>query len=150
MNPDVVLHPQLRTDCHLLGRLPASQLLLHRNALLPWFILVPETRTQDFLALPEGQRNALTAQCSQLAELIRSEFAVEKINVASIGNLVPQMHLHVVGRYAGDACWPKPVWGNLPEGPGYDGQQLGRIAAALGRQFGQQFRQLPDDGQPGD
>lgn len=125
------LHPQLQADCHALGQLSGSRLLLHRNSLLPWLILVPETEQGDFLALDVPTRCRLLEQCGELASFLKRHFPVEKINFASIGNLVPQLHLHVVGRWSEDACWPSPVWGNLPAGPDYDAQQLASICRWL-------------------
>lgn len=107
------LHPQLAEDCHALGETATAQVLLHRNAAVPWLILVPRTTHGEFLELPDALRASLLDDCARLARYIRSRHGAEKINFAAIGNLVPQLHLHVVGRHAGDACWPLPVWGHL-------------------------------------
>jgi diadenosine tetraphosphate (Ap4A) HIT family hydrolase len=125
------IHPQLLADCHLLGRLPGCHLLLHRNAALPWFILVPETERTDVLDLPAAQRNFILAECAQVAEFIKRRWQLPKVNFGAIGNVVPQMHLHVIGRSPGDPCWPKPVWGNLAVNEAYPEQELGSIVQAL-------------------
>jgi diadenosine tetraphosphate (Ap4A) HIT family hydrolase len=127
------IHPQLLADCHGLGRLPACHLLLHRNARLPWFILIPETPELDLLDLPPVQRERVLAECAQISAYIKTDLGLPKVNFAAIGNLVPQLHLHVVGRSPGDACWPAPVWGNLPPGPGYGRDRLREIIAGLSR-----------------
>jgi diadenosine tetraphosphate (Ap4A) HIT family hydrolase len=108
-----VLHAQLAADCHALGETTTAQILLHRNAVIPWLILVPRTEHRDFLDLPSALRAALLDDGEQLARYLRTRRGAEKINFAAIGNLVPQLHLHVVGRRADDACWPLPVWGHL-------------------------------------
>jgi diadenosine tetraphosphate (Ap4A) HIT family hydrolase len=125
------IHPRLLADCHRLGRLGACHLLLHRNASLPWFILVPETTVADLLDLEPRAREAALDACALVCTYIKAEFRVPKVNFAAIGNLVPQLHLHVVGRTPGDPCWPAPVWGNLDAGPGYFPEQIDAITAAL-------------------
>ena len=115
---------QLRADCHHLGRLPASEVLLSRNAALPWFILVPETRLSDFLDLPDEHRQAVLAECAAVSAFIKQVLGFDKVNFAGLGNVVPAMHLHIIGRHVEDPCWPQPVWGNLPHEKSYTPQQL--------------------------
>jgi diadenosine tetraphosphate (Ap4A) HIT family hydrolase len=130
------IHPRLLADCYCLGRLGACHLLLHRNASLPWFILVPETDATDLLDLEPKVREAVLDACALVSAYIKTEFRVSKVNFAAIGNLVPQLHLHMVGRTPGDACWPAPVWGNLDAGPEYHPEQIGAITAALSTRAG--------------
>jgi diadenosine tetraphosphate (Ap4A) HIT family hydrolase len=93
------IHPQLLHDCHRLGQLRLCHVLLHKNAAVPWLILVPETASSgDLLDLPGHVRNAAMDEAAIVARFIKNEFAVSKINFAAIGNIVPQLHLHVVGR----------------------------------------------------
>ncbi|HMM75371.1 MAG TPA: HIT domain-containing protein [Gammaproteobacteria bacterium] len=129
------LHPQLAADCHVLGRLDGNTLLLQRNAALPWFVLVPVASPVDtpvdLHELPSPARAALLAAADRLAAWVKRHFACDKINVAAIGNLVPQFHLHVVGRRRDDPCWPRPVWGHLPPGGRWTETQLVEITAAL-------------------
>jgi len=131
---DFVIHPQLLADCHHLGRLEISHLLLNKNAVLPWFILVPEYGVGDLLDLAPQKRNLVMTEAASIAGFVKGHFALAKINFAAIGNVVPQLHLHVVGRRAGDACWPAPVWGHLRETRDYTAQELATIAAQLARQ----------------
>jgi diadenosine tetraphosphate (Ap4A) HIT family hydrolase len=126
-----VIHPQLLDDCHCLGHLPGSALLLHRNAALPWFILVPRTDLHDVLDLPEQILHQVLAECGAISGYIKQELGCDKVNFAGLGNVVPQMHLHVIGRKMGDACWPQPVWGNLPDGGSYRPEQLRDWQAGL-------------------
>ena len=121
---NVEIHPRLLADCHYLGKLPATALMLHRNAALPWFILVPDTRLPDVLDLPEEHRSRVLRDCAGVSAFIKQSLGYDKVNSAGIGNVVPQMHLHIVGRHPEDGCWPQPVWGNLPAGGDYMPQQL--------------------------
>jgi len=107
------IHPQLLEDCHYLGRMPAAEVLLHRNASLPWFILVPETDLPDFLDLPREHREAVLADCAHVARFLKQVLGMPKVNFAGLGNVVPQLHLHIIGRAPMDPCWPQPVWGTL-------------------------------------
>lgn len=129
--PRTTLHPQLAADCYRLAQTPSGQVLLHRNAVLPWFILAPDTDAQDLLRLPTTQRNSVLADCALLDEYIRTHWQVDKVNFAAIGNLVPQLHLHLVGRRRGDDCWPKPVWGNLQTVSSYTDTEVERIRAGI-------------------
>ena len=126
------IHPQLLHGCHRLGQLRLCHVLLHKNAAVPWLILVPETAPTDVLLdLPEHMRNLAMDEAVIAARFIKNEFAVSKINFAAIGNVVSQLHLHVVGRRADDPCWPAPVWGNLVEASGYSAARIAILTATL-------------------
>jgi diadenosine tetraphosphate (Ap4A) HIT family hydrolase len=130
------IHPQLLHDCHRLGQLRLCHLLLHKNASVPWLILVPEmTVLGDLLDLPEHVRNLAMDEAEIAGRFIKNEFAVSKINFAAIGNIVPQLHLHVVGRRAGDPCWPAPIWGNLIEAYDYPARRIATLTATLARYY---------------
>ena len=113
------IHPQLLADCHYFGGLSVCDVLLNRNAAVPWFILVPDSQLPDALDLPEAQRRAVLSECATISAFIKGELGYSKVNFAGLGNVVPQMHLHIIGRSNSDACWPQPVWGALPEGETY-------------------------------
>ncbi|HKX50522.1 MAG TPA: HIT family protein [Candidatus Binatia bacterium] len=126
------IHPQLLHDCHRLGQLRLCHVLLHKNAAVPWLILVPETApTGDLLDLPDQVRNMAMDEAAIAARFLKTEFAVSKINFAAIGNVVSQLHLHVVGRRATDPCWPAPVWGNLVDSDGYSSARIAILTATL-------------------
>jgi diadenosine tetraphosphate (Ap4A) HIT family hydrolase len=127
---------QLLADCHHLGRLPATEVLLNRNASLPWFILVPDTRLSDVLDLPAEHREAVLADCAAVSAFIKQVLGFAKVNFAGLGNVVPAMHLHIIGRHSQDACWPQPVWGNLPSGETYSPQILREWQAGLVKMLG--------------
>lgn len=131
MSDAFTLHPQLLADCHRLGRLPASHLLLHRNAAVPWLILVPETGLTNLLDLPLQQRDAVLADSKRAADYLLGAGGAEHVNVAWIGNQVPQLHVHVIGRRRDDPCWPAPVWGHLKVQRAYPAEAVAQIAAAL-------------------
>ena len=99
--PDFEIPGQLLADCYYLGSLPMSELLLSRNAALPWFIVVPRTTLQDVLDLPEQHRSAVMADCAGVSLFIKNTLGFEKVNFAGLGNVVPAMHLHVIARRRG-------------------------------------------------
>ena len=127
------IHRQLQLDSHYLGKFPISHILLHKNAILPWFILVPEIAAGDLLDLQEDARHAVMQEAAAVAEFIKKVLGYPKINFAAIGNVVPQAHLHIVGRRPGDACWPAPVWGHLSVTREYSTAELRDMNAALAR-----------------
>lgn len=129
-----VLHPRLARDFHVLGRCGARgalQLLLHRNAHLPWFLLVPESPALELFELEPTLRAELQACGDILARFAKARFACDKMNVAAIGNLVPQLHLHVIGRRHDDSCWPEPVWGRQLVTALYSAAELAALCDAL-------------------
>lgn len=127
---EFTLSPQLQKDCFVLGTLGSSHLLLLNNALLPWFILVPETELTELFELDDAQRMSLVQESDLLAGFVKSTFACDKINVASIGNVVSQLHMHVVGRRRDDLCWPGVVWG-VAEREDYTDEAVMEIVASL-------------------
>ena len=107
------VHPVLQADCHQLGTIDNCAILLNRNASLPWFILVPDTALEDLLDLPASELQRVTTVCQAVSHFLKNALGYGKVNFAGLGNVVPQMHLHVIGRSEDDACWPAPVWGKL-------------------------------------
>ena len=127
---DFVLDKRLQRDCFCLGRLELSQLLLLNNAAVPWFILVPEVAVTELCDLEELQYTTLMNESRRLAEFVRQTFAIDKLNVAAIGNVVSQLHLHVIGRRKDDYCWPDVVWGTTPPEQ-YEAAQVATIVGQL-------------------
>lgn len=110
-----VLHPQLSQDCLLIGEMPLSTLLLMNDANYAWFILVPRRpglREIYQLAVPD--QHQLMAESCELARCLSHQFNADKVNIAALGNVVPQLHLHHIARYQTDPAWPAPVWGKQP------------------------------------
>jgi diadenosine tetraphosphate (Ap4A) HIT family hydrolase len=129
------LHPQLQADCLVIGRFPLCHLLLMRDANYPWFILVPDRDgVEEIYQLESGDRQQLMHESVQLSRALVTAFAPDKLNIAALGNVVPQLHVHHIVRYRDDAAWPAPVWGRVPARPyGPDGlaDLLGRLEPAL-------------------
>lgn len=105
------LDPTLESDTITLGEFDLSQLLLMNNSLVPWFILVPKLDARELYELDADQQLMLWTEINTISEFLKEELQVDKINVAAIGNIVPQLHVHVVGRNKDDFAWPAPVWG---------------------------------------
>ncbi len=111
------LDPRLAGDTHHLASLPLCELLLMDNALLPWLILVPRVSVTELYQLPAEQRRQLDDETTAVAAFVAGAFAIDKLNVAAIGNVVAQLHVHVVGRRRDDYAWPGVVWGRSERTP---------------------------------
>jgi len=110
-----ILHAQLAKDCLVIGNFPLCTLLLMKDANYPWFILVPDREAVcEIFQLPVNDQHQLTRESSLLAQYLATEFEADKINIAALGNIVPQLHIHHIARYKTDAAWPAPVWGTVP------------------------------------
>lgn len=105
------LDSRLNNDCFTLAETPSSVWLLLNNSHFPWFIIVPKTTVEELYLLPLDLQAKLQQQSSLMSEFIINHFACDKLNVAAIGNIVKQMHLHIIGRRESDLCWPGVVWG---------------------------------------
>ena len=106
-----VLNPKLESGGFALGNIGGCRLLLKDNALFPWLILVPEVEgVEDLHQLEPGRYTEVLGAMRKVSEFVESHFSPEKLNVACIGNVVRQMHIHVVGRSPGDPAWPGTVW----------------------------------------
>jgi Diadenosine tetraphosphate (Ap4A) hydrolase and other HIT family hydrolases len=130
------IHSQLLADCHPLGCFQLCHVLLHKNSLVPWFILVPENPVMDLLDLSQELSSAAMSEAARVSHFIKTVLGWPKVNFAAIGNLVPQLHLHVVGRRPDDPCWPAPVWGNLTASREYSLTDLARMIAQLTERCG--------------
>ncbi len=128
--PDIILDSRLKADGHLLGWLGATHVLLMRNALFPWIVLVPDTDEIEFYKLDAGFQMRIMSQVNLISEFIHSNFEIDKINIGLIGNVVPQLHVHVVGRNRKDICWPDVVWGVKPFSP-YEPEHVEQIKDKL-------------------
>ena len=125
------LHPQLEAGCDELGRLGGCRLLLKNNAIFPWLLLVPEVDgIEDLHQLSAAQYDEVMATVRRVSEFVAAYFQPEKLNVACIGNVVRQMHLHIVGRSADDPAWPATVWGFDGKKPYSDEEKLKIRSAA--------------------
>jgi diadenosine tetraphosphate (Ap4A) HIT family hydrolase len=133
------LDPRLKKDCIVLGKLNGINLLLMNNALVPWFILVPETKKIEIYELGQDEQDSLYKTISEQSLFIKSTYSIEKLNVAAIGNIVRQLHIHVVGRQKGDYCWPNVVWGTK-EKQEYRRNQIKGVTENIASYFGCSFK----------
>jgi diadenosine tetraphosphate (Ap4A) HIT family hydrolase len=109
------LHPQLAADTVPVGDLPLSRVLLAKDANYPWLILVPRRPgITELIDLDDADRRQLMTETDAAARVLKSITDCDKLNVAALGNVVAQLHVHVIGRRHSDKAWPKPVWGAAP------------------------------------
>lgn len=129
------LHPQLADDTHPLAQFDLSELRLMDDANHPWLILVPRVDgAVELIDLDEDQQLTLTREIARTSRVLQAAFAPHKLNVAALGNLVPQLHVHVIARYREDIAWPRPVWGMAtaqPYSPDALVQRIRRLQDAL-------------------
>lgn len=112
------LHAQLKKDSYVLGRFALCHLLLMNDAQYPWFILVPaRDNVSEIYQLTADDQQQLWQESSQLAAGLMQVFEGDKMNIAALGNVVPQLHVHHIVRYTADPAWPAPVWGKYPARP---------------------------------
>ena len=118
------LHPQLQNDCLLVGKFELCKLLLMKDANYPWFILVPDRDgITEIYQLDDAAQQQLMRESSVMARLLVEHFQADKVNIAALGNVVPQLHVHHIARYHEDPAWPAPVWGPCPA-QAYTGEAL--------------------------
>lgn len=125
------LHEALARDCAFVGDLALCRLLLMNDKQYPWLILVPRRAEMREICDLSGDDQLQYLQESNLCSaILRSEFGAEKLNIAALGNMVPQLHIHHIARFSSDPAWPKPVWGQLPAKP-YSTDELQGVVAQL-------------------
>lgn len=108
-----VVDARLDADSVFLADGPLSQVRLIDDTRFPWLLLVPRVEgVVEWIDLDGAQQRLLLAEIHRVGSLLRSEAGVEKLNIGALGNVVRQLHVHLVGRRAGDAAWPGPVWGS--------------------------------------
>jgi len=106
------LDARLAGDTHTVGDLGMSRLLLMDDARWPWLILVPRRAgLRELIELERDAQHALLEEINACAHVLHALDKPDKLNIATLGNVVPQLHVHVIARHVGDAAWPRPVWG---------------------------------------
>lgn len=129
------LHSQLAADTVFIKSLGLCDVLLQKDANYPWLNLVPRVHSaREIHALPFAQQQQLMAEISFISERFEKLTGAFKLNVASIGNMVPQMHVHIVARFEGDAAWPAPIWGVKPR-KAYGAKELEKFVTKLQEAF---------------
>ena len=124
------LHPQLAADTAPVCDLALSRLLAMNDANFPWLILVPRRAGVSEIIDLGADQTLLMDEIARVCRALKDETRCGKLNVAAIGNVVPQLHVHIVARFKDDAVWPRPVWGALPRRD-YEPAALERFAAAI-------------------
>ena len=128
------LHSQLAADTFPIVSLPLSDVLLMDNSLFPWLILVPRVEgASEIIDLSPRQRAQLMDEIALISEALKGAFTPDKLNVAALGNQVPQLHVHLIARFKEDDAWPNPVWGRGRSNytPEARDAQLSRLKEAL-------------------
>jgi diadenosine tetraphosphate (Ap4A) HIT family hydrolase len=129
--PPWSLHPQLAEDTAEIGDLPLARVLLMDDANYPWLVLVPRRPDAvEIIDLDDGEQVQMMYEISLLARVLKEVTACDKLNIAAIGNLVPQLHIHIVARRRDDAAWPRPVWG-VAAARAYEPAARDRLIAAI-------------------
>ncbi len=131
------LHPQLADDTAPVIELPLCEVRLMDDANHPWLVLVPRIADMvEIIDLDDARQQQLTREIAQASRALQALFKPHKLNVAALGNLVPQLHVHVIARYTDDIAWPRPVWGMAaarPYGPEELIERVNALREALAR-----------------
>ena len=110
-----IIDPILLNDCEVLGQFKLCHVLLMRDANYPWCVLVPDRDNKiEVFDLTKEDQELLQIESTTLLSYLKKEFNADKMNVAALGNVVSQLHIHHIVRYKNDIAWPKPVWGAFP------------------------------------
>lgn len=106
------LHPQLAKDTFLVGEFPLSTCRLMNDCQFPWLILIPRVAgIRELYELSAADQAQFLRESSWLSSQLAKTFQADKMNIAALGNQVPQLHFHHIVRYQNDIAWPNPVWG---------------------------------------
>lgn len=125
------LHPTLAADTFYLGRLTLCDVLLMNNSSYPWLILVPRRAAiREIYELDPDDQALFSQESNEAAQKLAAYTKADKMNVAALGNMVPQLHLHIIARYTTDAAWPQPIWLNPAPTP-YDPEKKQQLITAL-------------------
>ncbi|MCL7945759.1 HIT family protein [Marinobacter sp. ATCH36] len=127
-----VLHERLEADTVSLGQSGLCEIRLMNDSSWPWILLVPRVAgVREIYQLSQEEQRHLLAESSLLGKGMMELFDGDKLNVAALGNMVPQLHLHHIVRFEGDPAWPGPVWGKQPPQP-YSDEELAAVIGKLG------------------
>jgi diadenosine tetraphosphate (Ap4A) HIT family hydrolase len=129
------LHPQLARDTINIGDLPLCRALIINDANYPWLLLVPRRKGMvELIDLGEVERAQLMTEIARVAGALKDVTGCDKLNIAALGNVVPQLHVHIIARRHCDAAWPRPVWGVVPA-QAYDPAALEGFVSAIRRKI---------------
>jgi diadenosine tetraphosphate (Ap4A) HIT family hydrolase len=129
------LHPQLAKDTINIGDLPLSRVLVIKDANYPWMLLVPRREgAVEIIDLDEVAQAQLMTEIARVSRALKEITKCDKLNVAALGNMVPQLHIHIIARRTSDAAWPRPVWGVAPPLP-HDAEEVQHFIGAIRRKI---------------
>ena len=128
------LHPQLERDTIFLGDMALSRVLIIKDANYPWLLLVPRRTAIEIIDLDEVEQAQLMVEISRVGRALKEVTQCDKLNIAALGNAVPQLHVHLIARRKTDAAWPKPVWG-AAEPLSHDTAELHRFMNAMSKKL---------------
>ncbi|MES2602743.1 MAG: HIT family protein [Pseudomonadota bacterium] len=129
------LHSTLEKDTINIGDLPLSRVLVIKDANYPWLLLVPRRANAiEIIDLDEVEQAQLMTEINRVARVLKEVAKPDKMNIAALGNAVPQLHVHIIARRTSDAAWPRPVWGVVPP-LAHDPQEVEAFIAALRRKI---------------
>ncbi len=135
MPPAWSLHPQLEKDTINIGDLPLSRVLVINDANYPWLLLAPRRAgVIEIVDLDEVAQAQLMTEINRVARALQDVTKPDKLNIAALGNVVPQLHVHIIARRRSDAAWPRPVWGAVPA-LAHDPQEVEAFIGALRRKI---------------
>lgn len=127
--------PRLLNDCEVIGKFKLCHVLLMRDANYTWCVLVPDREgVTEVFELNEEDQKQLNLESNTLLEYLKKEFNADKMNVAALGNVVSQLHIHHIVRYKSDKAWPAPVWGAFPAKT-YSNDELEKRISSLVKGF---------------
>ncbi len=133
------LHPRLEQDSIAIGQFSLSKLRLINDSQYPWFILVPKRPDiREVFQLSETEQQLLQQESSLLAKMLAELYSADKMNIATIGNIVSQLHVHHIVRYKTDIAWPAPVWGKFDAIP-YTERQIEKIIVQVKNRLKEQL-----------
>ena len=131
------LHPQLADETVPVCDLDLCRVLLSKDSTYPWLVLSPRREgLRDLHDLSEADGNTALDEIRRCSRALVDLFGPDKMNVAALGNQVPQLHIHIIARFTNDPAWPGPVWGKVPPAP-YDEAVRDALIARLRTALGQ-------------
>jgi diadenosine tetraphosphate (Ap4A) HIT family hydrolase len=134
-SPAWTLHSQLEKDTINVGDLPLCRVVVIKDANYPWILLVPRRPdVVEIIDLDEVAQAQLMTEITRVARVLKDITKCEKLNIAALGNVVPQLHVHIIARRSGDAAWPRPVWG-VVQPLAHDPEEVTNFISALRRKI---------------
>lgn len=128
----MTVDPRIINSTCFVAELPLCNLYLQNESRFPWLVLVPRRENaSELIDLSMEDQQELTREIAMVSQLMKAKYSPDKLNVANLGNIVKQLHIHVIARYETDGAWPGPVWGKFDAPLMYDGEELEEKAAEI-------------------